>query len=71
MKLAMILNWIMTRVIISLVFLLIMTPIGWIRRLSGSTTPASFHRFRDPSTDSYWIRRDPIRKSADSYSRQY
>lgn len=71
MKLAMILNWIMTRLIISIVFLLIMTPIGWIRRLSGSSTPTSFHRFRDPSIETYWIKRDPIKKSADSYSRQF
>lgn len=71
MKLALILNWIMTRVIISLVFLVIMTPIGLVRRLSGSSTPKSFHRFRDPSTETYWIRRDPIRKPADSYYRQF
>lgn len=71
MRLAMILNWIMTRVIISIVFLAIMTPIGWIRRMSGSATPKSFHRFRDPSTETYWIRRDQTLKSPDSYSRQY
>lgn len=71
MRLAMILNWIMTRVIISLVFLLIMTPIGLVRRLSGSSTPKSFHRFRNPSTETYWIRRDPTKTSADSYFRQY
>jgi Zn-dependent protease with chaperone function len=71
MKLAMIMNFIMTRVIISLVFLLIMTPIGVVRRLSGSSTPKSFHRFRDPSTETYWIRRDSDRKPADSYFRQY
>lgn len=71
MKLAMILNWIMTRVIISLVFLVIMTPIGLVRRFSGSSTPKSFHRFRDPSTETYWIRRDSNRKPADSYFRQY
>lgn len=71
MKLAMVLNWVMTRLIISLVFLLIMTPIGWVRRLSGSSTPKSFHRFRDPSTETYWIRRDPTRKPAESYDRQY
>jgi len=71
MKLAMILNWFMTRVIISLVFLLLMTPIGWVRRLSGSSTPKSFHRFRDTTTETYWIRRDPIQKPADSYYRQF
>jgi hypothetical protein len=71
MKLAMIMNYIMTRVIISLVFLLIMTPIGVVRRLSGSSTPKSFHRFRDPYTETYWIRRDSDRKPADSYFRQY
>jgi hypothetical protein len=71
MKLALILNWIMTRVIISLVFLLIMTPIGVVRRLSGSSTPKSFHRFRDPSTETYWIRRDTDQKTTDSYFRQY
>jgi hypothetical protein len=71
MKLAMILNWFMTRVIISLVFLLLMTPIGWVRRLSGSSTPKSFLRFRDTTTETYWIRRDPIQKPADSYYRQF
>ncbi len=71
MRLALVLNWIMTRVIISLVFLLIITPIGWIRRMSGSATPKSFHRFRNPSADTYWIRRDTSPKSPDTYSRQY
>lgn len=71
MKLAVVLNWIMTRVIISLVFLVIMTPIGWVRRLSGSSTPKSFHRFKDPAAESYWIRKDPAPKPAETYSRQY
>jgi hypothetical protein len=71
MRLAMVLNYIMTRVIISLVFLLIMTPIGVVRRLSGSSTPKSFHRFRDPSTETYWIRRASTKNSAESYFRQY
>ena len=70
MKFAMILNWIMTRFIIGLVFLLIMTPIGLIRRLSGSDTPKSFHAFRQ-SVPSYWNRRDTTPKQPESYYRQY
>ncbi len=71
MKLAMILNWIMTRLIISFVFFLLMTPIGLIRRIGGSKTSASFHKFKDSTVESYWIQRDPVRKSSDSYSRQF
>jgi len=70
MKFAMILNWIMTRVIIGLVFLLIMTPIGLIRRMSGSDTPKSFHAFRE-NTSTYWRHRDPTPKSPESYLKQY
>lgn len=70
MKFAMILNWIMTRVIIAIVFLLIMTPIGLIRRLSGSSTPKSFHAFRE-NKPSYWTHREPTPKPSESYYRQY
>ncbi len=70
MKFAMILNWIMTRFIIGLVFLFIMTPIGLIRRLSGSDTPKSFHAFRE-NTSSYWKHRDTTPKPSESYYKQY
>jgi len=70
MKFAMVLNWIMTRIIIGLVFLLIMTPIGLIRRLSGSDTPKSFHAFKE-NKSSYWKLRDPTPPTSESYYRQY
>jgi hypothetical protein len=60
MLLALILGFIMTRVIITIIYFLLITPIGLIRRLSGSETPkmirARKNELKNRST--YWIEKD-------------
>lgn len=56
MALALVLGFVMTRVLLTLVFALAVTPIGWLRR-TFSDSPI---RTRPtPDTDSYWIPREP------------
>lgn len=50
MKLAHVLAWINTRILLTVFFYLFLTPTAWIRRLMGKD--ASFHRF-DRGLDSY------------------
>ncbi|HAC14354.1 MAG TPA: hypothetical protein DCE78_00185 [Bacteroidetes bacterium] len=64
MLLALGMGFVMTRVIITLVYLLLMTPIGLIRRLSGSETPKDIRNFKKNDSVSYWILRD------DPYSKE-
>ena len=56
MTLAHILGWIMTRVILSVLFFILFTPIGWIAGLFGKRfLEVKF----DPKIRSYWILKDP------------
>jgi NhaP-type Na+/H+ or K+/H+ antiporter len=68
MILAIILGWIMTRVILSLLFYLVITPIGTLSRLSGN-------RFLDlkwdKSKDSYWNSRTTRQRNNEEYERQF
>ena len=68
MVLSVILGWIMTRVILSLLFFVVITPIGLIGRMFGN-------RFLDlqwdRSKDSYWNYRDNKEQSPDDYERQF
>ncbi|THB72673.1 MAG: hypothetical protein D6B25_16365 [Desulfobulbaceae bacterium] len=51
MILAVLLGWVMTRVILSVIFFLVITPIGLVARISGSL---GFERSPQPEQDSYW-----------------
>lgn len=64
MMLAFGMGFVMTKVIISIVYILLMTPIGLIRRLSGSKTMKFMREFDNIKQDSYWIVRD------DTYNRE-
>ena len=68
MVLAIILGWIMTRVILSLLFYMLITPIGTLSRLSGN-------RFLDlkwdKSKDSYWNSRSTRQRNDEEYERQF
>ncbi len=68
MGLAIILGLVMTKVIISLVFYLIMTPIGLGRRLLVRD-PLGVRR--DNESESYWTEREKAPKPASSYEKQY
>jgi len=59
MYLAMILGTIMTSIIVTLVFYVLITPIGLIRRLTRSSS--SYKRRIDKSATTYWINRSDIK----------
>jgi fatty acid desaturase len=56
MGLALVLGFVMTRVILTLVFFLVITPVGWIMRVLGKDP---LHRRFDRSAASYWIEKTP------------
>tara|TARA_Y100001935_G_C17080762_1_gene396228 strand:+ start:166 stop:576 length:411 start_codon:yes stop_codon:yes gene_type:complete len=64
---AMILVWIMTRVILSLIFYFIVTPIGIIARLLGE----DFLALKKVSSDSYWNIRDSVEELKQNYTKQF
>ena len=67
MTFAAILGWVMTRVILSLVFYLIMTPIGLLTRLLGE----DFLALRRKKSDSYWNHRDSSLELNQDYEKQF
>ena len=68
MSLAYVLGWVMTRVILSLLFFLGITPVGLLGRLFGK-------KFLDvdmqDSRQTYWIRRDQGDQDPARYEKQY
>lgn len=57
MGLAVVLGYVMTRVLLTLVFFLVVTPIGLLRRVLGHDT---MRRRRDASVTTYWIEKSPV-----------
>lgn len=68
MKLAEGMGWVMTRVILTLFYFLILTPFGWVRHLSGNPTLDTV--WRDGKA-SYWIDREPVEASLDRYAKRF
>tara|TARA_B100001564_G_scaffold358813_1_gene378506 strand:+ start:1433 stop:1843 length:411 start_codon:yes stop_codon:yes gene_type:complete len=64
---AAILGWIMTRVILSLVFYLIITPIGLLTKLLGE----DFLALKKTASDSYWNYRDSLEELNQDYEKQF
>ena len=64
---AAILGWVMTRVILSIVFYLIMTPIGLITRIIGE----DFLSLKNISSNSYWNNRDSSTELNQDYEKQF
>ena len=64
---AMIFGWIMTRVILSLIFYFIVTPIGIIARLLGE----DFLALKKVDSDSYWNNRDSVEELKQDYTKQF
>ncbi len=55
MAVAFAMGFVMTRVLLTVVFFAIVTPIGWAMRLVGHD---AMRRRRDPDAGTYWISRD-------------
>tara|TARA_Y100001935_G_scaffold208535_1_gene178132 strand:+ start:67 stop:477 length:411 start_codon:yes stop_codon:yes gene_type:complete len=67
MTFAAIIGWVMTRVILSAVFYLIMTPIGLITKLLGE----DFLALKKIESDSYWNHRDSSKELNQNYEKQF
>jgi len=67
MAFAAILGWVMTRVILSVVFFLIMTPIGLLTKLLGE----DFLALKKIKSDSYWNYRDSAEELNQNYEKQF
>ena len=67
MTFAVILGWVMTRVILSLVFYLIITPISLITRLLGE----DFLKLKKIDSKSYWNPRDSNYENNQDYEKQF
>lgn len=59
MALAFALGWVMTRVLLGLVYYVLLTPIALVRRTLGRS-PILTHP--DPTVDSYWLKKEPTAK---------
>jgi hypothetical protein len=67
MTLALVMGAVMTRVILTLAFVLIFVPTGWLLKLFGKDL---LRRRLNPDAETYWIPRDdgrPDRESLESY----
>ena len=67
MTFAVILGWIMTRVILSIIFYFIITPIGLITRLLGE----DFLALKKSNSGSYWNNRDQSVELNQDYEKQF
>ena len=67
MTFAAILGWVMTRVILSFVFYLIITPIGLLTKLLGE----DFLALKRGESDSYWNYRDSAEELNQDYEKQF
>ncbi len=56
MLIALVLGMVVTRIIITIVFYLMITPIGWVRRTVATRDPMGLKP--DPVKESYWIDRE-------------
>jgi hypothetical protein len=68
MVLAFTLGWFMSRLILTILFFAIITPIGLIKRLFGSD---SMHLKFDPEASTYWIKRQDKPFDPKNYERQF
>ena len=67
MTFAVILGWVMTRVILSIIFYLVMTPIGLITRFLGE----DFLALKKIDSSSYWNQRDLRIEKSQDYEKQF
>ena len=68
MSLAILIGWLVTRVILNILFYLVVTPIGILARIFGKHFLDT--KF-DTNADSYWITREPVKLEKRSYENQF
>ena len=69
MGLAVLMSWVMTRVILSILFYLGITPISFLARLFGKDFLGL--KFNKNNTSSYWIPKERKKFERDSYEKQF
>ena len=69
MTLAVIMGFVMTRVLLSLLFFLVMTPIGWIAKLTGKQFLDV--QWQPGKSQSYWKYRDKQSIDSKSFEQQF
>ena len=70
MILALIMGWVMTRVVLTLVYYLVLTPIGFLGRAFGEQF-LQLKLKRSEETPSYWVRRTGPPREKSDYERQF
>lgn len=68
MTLALLMGFVMTRVILSALYYGVVTPIGFVLRLTGKRP---LERGPDAAARTYWVTRDNSRKTRESYENQF
>ena len=68
MTLAIIISWIITRIILIILFYLVVTPIGIVARIFGSKF---LEKGFDRNADSYWIAVKPVKIDKCRYENQF
>ena len=67
MRFASVLGWINSRIILSLVYFVVMTPVGLIGRMFGRDPLDR----RGPKRDSYWVPRERVQQPPAQFERQF
>jgi hypothetical protein len=68
MKLAEGMGWVMTRVLLTLFYFLVLTPFGLVRRLMGRPTLDTTWR---TGKGSYWVDKEPVPSTIERYMKRY
>ncbi len=68
MTLAFVLGWFVSRLILSIVFYLVMTPIGLVMKIIGKDL---INQKLEKNNLSYWIKRDPVNRNPESYEKLF
>ena len=69
MTVAVLMGWVMTRVILSVLFYLLLTPTGLLAKLFGKRFLDT--RFPGKSAQSYWIKKEKLSIKKEDYERQF
>lgn len=67
MKFAAVLGWVNSRILLSIMYFVVFTPIGWIRKMAGGDP---LHR-REPKGESYWVPRENTRSKPEQFERLF
>jgi hypothetical protein len=70
MVIALIMGWVMTRVVLTLVYYFVLTPIGLLGRVFGEQF-LQLKLKRSGETTSYWVRRSGPPREKSDYERQF